>query len=78
MTFLHTYYSYPGLPQHLVFGHHGKAYSNNMITIYDEYYNRRPRPEGQKFPETRDWNSKTMRWSPEKIDYPLQGKVTGL
>ena len=58
-----------------VFGHHGKAYSNNMITIYDEYYNRRERPGNQKFPDRRSWNSKTMLWAPEKIDYPLQGIV---
>lgn len=64
-----------GLPPELVFGHHGKAYSNNMITLYDEYYNRRERPEDQQFPDTRAWNSKTMAWAPEKIDFPLQGRL---
>ena len=68
-------YLIQGLSADHVFGHHGKAYSNNMITIYDEYYNRRERPGNQKFPDRRSWNSKTMLWAPEKIDYPLQGIV---
>lgn len=62
-----------GLSKDMIFGHHGKAYSNNMITMYDEYYNKRERPETQRFPESRAWNSKTMEWVPEKTDYPLQG-----
>jgi len=65
-----------GLSTDLVFGHHGKAYSNNMISIYDEYYNKRERPSNQKFPDRRSWNSKTMHWAPEKIDYPLQAEPT--
>lgn len=44
-----------------------------MISIYDEYYNKRERPGHQKFADTRSWDPKTMKWAPEKIDYPLQG-----
>jgi len=66
-----------GLPKDLLFGHHGKAYSNNMISLYDEYYNRRARPDGQKFPPVRSWDSKSMTWVPEKIDHPLQGVSLG-
>ncbi|XP_067951138.1 cilia- and flagella-associated protein 107-like [Watersipora subatra] len=65
-----------GLSKEMVFGHHGEAYSNNMITIYDEYYNKRDRPGRQAFPPVRSWDAKTMTWVPEKIDYPLQGEAT--
>ena len=56
-----------------IFGHHGKAYCNNLISLYDEYYNKRERPSTQAFPPTRSWDAKTMTWIPEKIDHPLQG-----
>ncbi|KAF6038201.1 C1orf158 [Bugula neritina] len=47
-----------------------------MISLYDEYYNRRARPDGQKFPPVRSWDSKSMTWVPEKIDHPLQADPT--
>lgn len=63
-----------GLPKELLFTHHGNAYSNNMISWYDEHYNKRERQN--KLPELRQWDSNELGWRPEKTDHPLQGAPT--
>ena len=63
-----------GLGQERLFYHHGKKYTNNMISWYDEQYNQRERTENDKLPDSRHWDSHTLSWVPEKSDYPMQGK----
>ncbi|XP_013404083.1 uncharacterized protein C1orf158 homolog [Lingula anatina] len=65
-----------GLGKEMLFTHHGNKYSNNMISWYDEHYNKRERPEWNKLPELRDWDGHKLAWAPEKTDYPLQGDAT--
>jgi len=62
-----------GLGKELLFYHHGNRYSNNMISWYDEHYNKRERDEKNKLPELRHWDSHQLAWIPEKTDYPIQG-----
>jgi len=64
-----------GLPKTYIFSHHGKCYSNNMISWYDQQMNKREQAESS-LPKLRTWDSKTMAWLPEKTDHPLQGKST--
>lgn len=61
-------------PEH-IFYHHGRKYSNNMVSWYDEHYNGRWTENGD-LPGLRDWNSHKLSWAPERSDYPLQGKPT--
>jgi len=65
-----------GLGKELLFYHHGNRYSNNMISWYDEHYNKRERDENNRLPELRHWDSKKLAWVPEKTDYPIQGAPT--
>ncbi|XP_070561522.1 cilia- and flagella-associated protein 107-like [Ptychodera flava] len=65
-----------GLGSHHIFAHHGNRYSNNMISWYDEHYNKRERDEKNKLPELRHWDSHQLSWVPEKTDYPIQGAPT--
>ena len=61
-----------GIGPENLFHHHGKAYSNNMVSWYDEFYNGRWRENS--LPELRDWNGHQLAWAPEKSDFPLRGK----
>lgn len=63
-----------GIGPENLFHHHGKAYSNNMVSWYDEFYNGRWREN--TLPELRDWNGHQLAWAPEKSDFPLQGAAT--
>lgn len=65
-----------GLGKEFLFYHHGNRYSNNMISWYDEHYNKRERDEKNKLPEMRHWDGHAMAWVPEKTDYPIQGEPT--
>lgn len=65
-----------GLGAERLFYHHGNKYSNNMISWYDEQYNKRQREEKDKLPETRHWDGNSLSWVPEKSDYPIQGAPT--
>ena len=49
-------------------------YKNNLITWYDEQYNKRPREEGDRLPDLRKWDGNKLAWVPERTDYPMQGK----
>lgn len=60
-----------------LFDHHNGRYNkNSLITWYDEHYNKRERPEGQKFPPLRSWDSSTIAWLPEKSDHPIMAEPT--
>lgn len=63
-----------GLPGDLFFRHHGKAYDDMLITMYDEHYNGRWRENC--LPALRKWDSQTLSWLPERSDYPLRGPPT--
>jgi hypothetical protein len=60
-----------GLGTENLFWHHGKRYTNNMLSWYDEHYNGRWKEND--FPPSRQWNSHQLAWGPERSDYPLQG-----
>ena len=62
-----------GVGKDFLFNHHGKKYSNNMISWYDENFNKRERSGPNKLPELRSWDSHTLSWRPEKTDHPIQG-----
>ncbi|WAR15583.1 CA158-like protein [Mya arenaria] len=63
-----------GLGPENLFWHHGKKYTNNMLSWYDEHYNGRWREN--QLPPSRQWNSHQLAWGPEKSDYPLQAAPT--
>lgn len=62
-----------GVGKDFLFNHHGNKYSKNMISWYDEHYNKRERDEENKLPALRNWDSHTLSWRPEKTDHPIQG-----
>ncbi|BFZ23010.1 hypothetical protein BsWGS_26049 [Bradybaena similaris] len=63
-----------GIPADMLFRHHGKAYDNMLISLYDENYNGRWREKN--LPPLRKWDHQTMKWLPERIDHPLVGYPT--
>lgn len=63
-----------GIPADMLFRHHGSAYDNMMITLYDENYNGRWREKS--LPALRSWDSQTLGWLPERTDHPLRGSPT--
>ncbi|XP_078491809.1 cilia- and flagella-associated protein 107 [Ciona intestinalis] len=65
-----------GLRKQHLFTHHGNTYSNNMISWYDEQFNKRDREEGDKLPDLRKWDGHKLAWAPERSDYPMQGVPT--
>ncbi|XP_006812009.1 cilia- and flagella-associated protein 107-like isoform X2 [Saccoglossus kowalevskii] len=65
-----------GMGKDHIFSHHGNRYSNNMISWYDEHYNKRERDENNKLPALRHWDGNQLAWVPEKTDYPIQGAPT--
>lgn len=69
-------FKHEGMGKENLFYHHGKRYSNNCISWYDEQFNKRERDEANKLPELRSWDSHSLAWQPEKSDYPIQGAST--
>ena len=63
-----------GIGKDRLLTHHGNRYSNNMITWYDENYNKRERSEDDKLPELRSWDGHSLAWLPEKSDHPMKGR----
>ena len=59
----------------MIFGHHGQAYANNMITWYDEHYNQRKREPYDQLPKLRQWDSNKLGWLPERSDHPMRGNI---
>lgn len=67
----------PGLSRSVLFGHGGGDPATDLVTWYDGDYSRRgERPEQQRLPELRSWDSKTLAWQPEKSDHPVQAAPT--
>ncbi|XP_063001435.1 cilia- and flagella-associated protein 107 [Elgaria multicarinata webbii] len=58
-----------GLPKKYLLTHHEEANHQNLITQYDDQYNR----HGYNclLPPLRKWNRHKLAWTPEKSDYPL-------
>uniref|UniRef100_A0A0B7BTB7 Uncharacterized protein n=1 Tax=Arion vulgaris TaxID=1028688 RepID=A0A0B7BTB7_9EUPU len=54
--------------------HHGDAYDNMLISLYDESYNGRWRENC--LPPLRKFDNQTLKWLPERSDYPLKGDAT--
>ncbi|XP_041480051.1 uncharacterized protein C1orf158 homolog [Lytechinus variegatus] len=65
-----------GLDQTLIFAHHNKDLKNNLISWYDEQFNKRERLESDKLPELRHWDGQKLAWEPEKTDHPVKGEPT--
>jgi len=63
-----------GIPADMLFRHHGQHYDNMLISLYDENYNGRWRESSM--PNLRNWDSQSLKWLPEKTDYPLKGNPT--
>lgn len=49
-----------------------------LITSYDEHFNRRGPYGNEQFPSERKWELQNDRWVPEHSDYPLEGEPTRL
>ncbi|XP_005111355.1 uncharacterized protein C1orf158 [Aplysia californica] len=63
-----------GIPADMLFRHHGRAYDNMMITLYDENYNGRWKE--RDMPHLRSWDGQKLGWLPERTDHPLRGPPT--
>lgn len=63
-----------GIPADQLFSHHGRAYDNMLITLYDENYNGRWKEKS--IAPLREWDSQKLGWLPEKTDHPLKGEPT--
>ncbi|RDD39114.1 Uncharacterized protein C1orf158-like protein [Trichoplax sp. H2] len=62
-----------GLNKQQIFFHHGKKYNDNMISYYDQVYNKR---DLEHIPTNRRWDLKRIAWLPEKSDVPIYGNAT--
>ena len=60
-----------GIPADMLFRHHGEAYNDMKITLYDENFNGRWKEKN--LPALRDWDGQALGWLPEKSDKPLTG-----
>ncbi|XP_061457428.1 cilia- and flagella-associated protein 107 [Rhineura floridana] len=58
-----------GLPKKYTLTHHDEPKHRNLVTQYDDQYNRRG--YNPLLPPLRRWNGHKMAWIPEKTDYPL-------
>ncbi|XP_072036291.1 cilia- and flagella-associated protein 107-like [Amphiura filiformis] len=65
-----------GLSNNLIFSHHNADYSSNLVSWYDEHFNKRERGPQDALPALRHWDSHTLSWQPEKTDHPLKGAPT--
>lgn len=50
-------------------------YSNNLISWYDEQFNKRARGDGDRLPDLRSWDGHKLAWAPERSDFPMKGKI---
>lgn len=65
------YISFQGLPMELLFTHHDEPRSRNLVSEYDDKYNR----HGHKpvLAPLHCWNGCTLAWIPQKADSPILG-----
>lgn len=57
-----------GLNKDHIFTHHGGRYMHNMISLYDQQFNRRYTVGGRR------WDRHRLAWLPEASDNPIQGE----
>ncbi|KFV78800.1 Uncharacterized protein C1orf158, partial [Struthio camelus australis] len=57
-----------GLPKQHFFTHHEEPSSRNLVSEYDDSYNRHG--HNTLLPPLRRWNGRKLAWIPEKTDFP--------
>ena len=62
-----------GIGSRFILRHHGHVYDDNLITSYDQEYNKRERRGRNVLPPLRKWDSTNISWIPEKSDFPIYG-----
>uniref|UniRef100_A0A8C4KRY4 Chromosome 1 open reading frame 158 n=1 Tax=Dromaius novaehollandiae TaxID=8790 RepID=A0A8C4KRY4_DRONO len=63
------YISFQGLPKQHFFTHHEEPSSRNLVSEYDDNYNRHG--HNTLLPALRRWNGRKLAWIPEKSDFPI-------
>uniref|UniRef100_A0A8C0QII2 Cilia and flagella associated protein 107 n=1 Tax=Chelonoidis abingdonii TaxID=106734 RepID=A0A8C0QII2_CHEAB len=58
-----------GLPKQHLFMHHEELNNRNLVTQYDDHYNRHG--YNPVLPPLRRWNGQKLAWLPEKSDFPV-------
>ncbi|KFO85023.1 Uncharacterized protein C1orf158 [Buceros rhinoceros silvestris] len=58
-----------GLPLQLLFTHHEEPRSRNLVSEYDDNYNRHG--YNTVLPALRTWNGHKLTWIPQKSDFPV-------
>jgi hypothetical protein len=61
-----------GLESRHLFAHHNNDFSSNLISWYDEQFNKRQRQGRDVLPDQRYWDSNKLAWEPEKSDHPIR------
>ena len=64
-----TYISFQGLPMQHFFSHHDEPRSRNLVSEYDDKYNRRGC--NPVLPPLHSWNRRKFPWIPQKSDFPI-------
>uniref|UniRef100_U3J4Z4 Cilia and flagella associated protein 107 n=1 Tax=Anas platyrhynchos platyrhynchos TaxID=8840 RepID=U3J4Z4_ANAPP len=60
---------YEGLPAQHFFTHHEEPRSRNLVSEYDDKYNRHG--YDPLLPPLRTWNGRKLAWIPQKSDFPI-------
>ncbi|CAF1088985.1 unnamed protein product [Rotaria sp. Silwood1] len=63
-------------PRRMILGHHNINDRKQLISSYDEQYNRRGPYGNDRFPPERKWALQDDCWLPEHSDHPLEGEPT--
>ncbi|XP_074831826.1 cilia- and flagella-associated protein 107 [Carettochelys insculpta] len=63
-----------GLPKQHLFIHHEEPRKRNLVTQYDDHYNRHG--YNPVLPPLRRWNGQKLAWLPEKSDFPISEPPT--
>ncbi|XP_054705715.1 cilia- and flagella-associated protein 107 [Grus americana] len=58
-----------GLPMQHFFSHHEEPKSRNLVSEYDDKYNRHS--YNPILPPLRSWNGRKLAWIPQKSDFPI-------
>nr|XP_013043335.2 protein CFAP107 isoform X2 [Anser cygnoides] len=63
---------YEGLPAQHFFTHHEEPRSRNLVSEYEDKYNRHSYDPA--LPPLRSWNGRKLAWIPQKPDFPILEK----
>uniref|UniRef100_A0A8C3JET7 Chromosome 1 open reading frame 158 n=1 Tax=Calidris pygmaea TaxID=425635 RepID=A0A8C3JET7_9CHAR len=63
------YVSFQGLPMQHFFTHHEEPRSRNLVSEYDDKYNRHG--YNPVLPPIRSWSGRKLSWIPQKSDFPI-------